>query len=163
MPRVKRGVTARARHKKVLRLVEGHSQSRSRHYRPAHESMMKSLMYAYRDRRDRKGDMRKLWITRINAAARAAGLTYSTFINGLKRAGVSIDRKMLAELAVNNTAAFAGISQVAKNGGNSNGDSLAALRESAQAQKSQAQNAPAAEGSTTADTDSSATTTASNE
>ena len=106
MPRVKRGMTARARHKKVLKLVEGHSQSRSRHYRPAHESMMKALMYAYRDRRDKKGDLRELWITRINAATRAAGTTYSRFIAGLKRAGILVDRKMLAEMAVNNAPDF---------------------------------------------------------
>lgn len=133
MPRVKRGVTARARHKKVLKLVEGHSQSRSRHYRPAHESMMKSLMYAYRDRRDRKGDMRQLWITRINAAARAAGLTYSTFIAGLKNAGILVDRKMLAELAVNNAPAFANLAGVAK-GGPADTNALAGLRASQEMQ-----------------------------
>ncbi len=117
MPRVKRGVPARARHKKVLALTEGHWGTKHRLYRRAHESMMKSLWYAYRDRRDRKRDMRRLWIARINAGARQGGLTYNSFINGLKKAGVTIDRKMLAELAVNDSSAFDRLIETAKAAG----------------------------------------------
>ena len=106
MPRVKRGVPAHARHKKVLNLTEGHKGSNRLLYRRAHESMLKSLAYAYRDRRDRKGLMRRLWIARINAAARLAGLTYSRLIAGMKKAGIELDRKVMAEMAVNNIAAF---------------------------------------------------------
>lgn len=106
MPRVKRGVTARQRHKKVLKLTKGQWGSKSRLYRRAHEAMLKSLSYAYRDRRARKADFRRLWITRINAAAREAGITYGRLIEGLKRAGVEIDRKVLAELAVSDSTAF---------------------------------------------------------
>lgn len=97
---------AHARHKKVLNLTEGHKGSKRLLYRRAHESLLKSLAYAYRDRRDRKGDMRRLWIARINAAARLAGLPYSKLIAGLHKAGIELDRKMLAELAVNDSAAF---------------------------------------------------------
>ena len=100
MPRVKRGVTAHRRHKKVLALTKGHRATKHSLYRRAHESMLKSLSYAYFHRRERKGDMRRLWTSRVNAAARARGITYSQFINGLKRAGVEIDRKMLADMAV---------------------------------------------------------------
>ena len=114
MPRVKRGVTARQRHKKVLKITKGQWGSKSTLYRRAHEAMLKSLSYAYRDRRARKGDMRRLWITRINAAARQADFTYGRLINGLKRAGVDIDRKMLAEIAVSDNAAFTKLVEVAR-------------------------------------------------
>jgi large subunit ribosomal protein L20 len=114
VPRVKRGVPAHARHKKVLNLTEGHKGTKSTLYRRANESMMKSLWYAYRDRRDRKRDMRRLWIVRINAGARAAGMTYGNFMNGLKRAGVEIDRKVLADLAVNDSSAFNRLVETAK-------------------------------------------------
>jgi len=117
VPRVKRGVPARARHKKVLKLTEGHKGTKSTLYRRAHESMMKSLWYAYRDRRDRKRDMRRLWIARINAAARQGGLTYARFMNGLKKAGVIIDRKILADLAVNDFSAFSRLIETAKAAG----------------------------------------------
>jgi large subunit ribosomal protein L20 len=114
LPRVKRGVPAHAKHKKVLNLTEGHKGSNSLLYRRAHESMIKSLAYAYRDRRDRKGLMRRLWIARINAATRLAGMTYSTFIAGMKKAGIELDRKVLAEMAVNNVAAFNAVVEKAK-------------------------------------------------
>ncbi len=106
MPRVKRGVTARKKHKKVLELAEGHRNARNRRLRVARESVMKALSYAYRDRRNRKRDMRSLWIMRINAAARMHGLTYSQLIHGLSLAGVAVDRKVLADLAVYNGAVF---------------------------------------------------------
>jgi len=114
LPRVKRGVTARARHKKVLNLTEGQWGARSRLFRRANEAKLKSLWYAYRDRRDRKGDMRELWIVRINAASRAAGLTYGRLIEGLNKAGVALNRKMLAELAVSDIAAFNQLVDTAK-------------------------------------------------
>ena len=117
MPRVKRGVPARARHKKVLNLTEGHKGTKSTLYRRAHESMMKSLFYAYRDRRDRKRDMRRLWIVRINAGARLGGLTYGRFMYGLKKAGVAVDRKILADLAVNDMSAFTRLVETAKTAG----------------------------------------------
>ena len=116
MPRVKRGVPARQRHKKVLKLTAGQRGTKHALYRRANEALMKSLFYAYRDRRDRKRDMRRLWIQRINAAARQQGLTYSRFISGLRVAGVEIDRKMLADLAVQDAAAFARLAEVAKAG-----------------------------------------------
>jgi len=114
MPRVKRGVPAHKRHKKVLGLTRGHWGARHRLYRTAHESMLHALAYAYRDRRNRKRDFRRLWIQRINAAARLNGITYSRFIAGLIKAKVSIDRKILAELAVNDAGAFAQLAQLAK-------------------------------------------------
>jgi len=114
VPRVKRGVPAHARHKKVLNLTEGHKGTKSTLYRRAHESMLKSLAYAYRDRRDRKNDMRRLWIVRINAGVRAAGMTYGQFMNGLRKAGVIIDRKVLADLAVNDSSAFGRLVETAK-------------------------------------------------
>ena len=117
MPRVKRGVTAHARHKKMLNLTEGHKGTKRTLYRRAHESMMKSLLYAYRDRRDRKRDMRRLWIVRINAGARLSGMTYGRFINGLKKADVMIDRKILADLAVNDSSAFSQLVETAKAAG----------------------------------------------
>ena len=114
MPRVKRGVTSRQRHKKVLKITKGQFGSKSRTIRRSREAMLKSLSYAYRDRRDRKADFRRLWITRINAAARQGGITYGRLIEGLKRAGVEIDRKMLAEMAVSDTAAFNRVVEVAR-------------------------------------------------
>ncbi len=106
MARVKRGVTARQRHKKVLELTKGQWGTSHRLYRRAHEAMLHSLSYAYRDRRDRKGDFRRLWIARINAAARLAGVSYSAFMNGLKQAGIDLNRKMLADLAVKDPNTF---------------------------------------------------------
>ncbi len=114
MARVKRGVTARARHKKVLDLAEGFSGTHRRLFKPANEAVMHSLAYAYRDRKQRKGDMRSLWIARINAAARQNGLAYSQFMHGLKTAGVDINRKMLAEVAVHDAAAFTSLVELAR-------------------------------------------------
>ncbi len=114
MARVKRGVAAHRRHRKVLAQVKGHYSTNNRLYKRAHESMMHALQYAYRDRRVRKRDMRRLWIIRINAAARINGIAYSRFIQGLKAAGVVVDRKMLADLAVRDAAAFSAIADVAK-------------------------------------------------
>jgi len=106
MPRVKRGVTARARHKKVLAQAQGFRGRRGNVFRIAKEAVMKAGQYAYRDRRAKKRVFRQLWIARINAAAREFGLTYSQFANGLKKAAIDIDRKVLADLAVNDKAAF---------------------------------------------------------
>lgn len=106
MPRVKGGVVTHRRHKKILKLTKGHRGSRHALYRRAHESMLHALYYAYCHRRERKGDMRRLWIVRINAAARAGGLSYSQFIDGLKKADVKIDRKSLAEMAINDRVSF---------------------------------------------------------
>ncbi|HZB97870.1 MAG TPA: 50S ribosomal protein L20 [Candidatus Sulfotelmatobacter sp.] len=114
MARVKRGVTARARHKKVLKLAEGLSGSHHRLFKAANEAVMHSLAYAYRDRRQRKGDMRALWIARINAAARQNGIAYSRLMHGLKSAGVEVNRKMLADLAVNDPPAFNRLVEVAR-------------------------------------------------
>ena len=109
MPRVKRGVTARARHKKVLALAKGYRGRRGNVYRIAKQAVMRAGQYAYRDRRTKKRVFRALWITRINAATREHGLTYSRFINGLNRASIALDRKVLAELAVNDKPSFAAI------------------------------------------------------
>jgi len=106
MARVKRGLHGRKRRRTVLDRAKGFRGARSRRYRIANESVMHAMRYAYRDRRARKGDFRKLWITRINAASRAEGLSYSRFINGLKRAEVEVDRKVLADLAVRDPDAF---------------------------------------------------------
>ncbi|MBI2934063.1 MAG: 50S ribosomal protein L20 [Chloroflexi bacterium] len=114
MPRVKRGVAAHRRHKKVLALTKGHRATKHTLYRRAHESMMKSLAYAYAHRRERKGDMRKLWISRINAGVRLAGMTYGRFIQGLTLAGVAVNRKMLADLAVKDGAAFGQFVELAR-------------------------------------------------
>lgn len=114
MARVKRGVTAHAKHKKVLAQTKGHYGANNRLYKRAHESMMRSLAYAYRDRRNRKRDFRRLWIVRINAASRLNGMSYSTLINGLNKAGVKVDRKMLADLAVREPEAFAAVVSTAK-------------------------------------------------
>jgi len=114
LPRVKRGVTAHRRHKKVLALTKGHRATRHSLYRRAHESMLKSLSYAYNHRRERKGDMRRLWILRVSAASRAQGLTYSRFMDGLKKSGVEVNRKMLADMAVREPEAFANLVTIAK-------------------------------------------------
>jgi large subunit ribosomal protein L20 len=107
MARVKNSVKTRARRKKVLKLAKGYYGRKSTNYRIANQAVMKSLVYAYRDRKQRKRDFRKLWITRINAAARNNGMSYSKFINALKKNGISINRKMLAEMAVSDSAGFA--------------------------------------------------------
>ena len=109
MPRVKRGVTARASHKKVLDAAKGYRGRRSRVYRVAKQAVMRAGQYAYRDRRNKKRVFRALWITRINAATREHGLTYSKFINGLKKAEIALDRKVLADMAVTDKPAFAAI------------------------------------------------------
>ena len=114
MPRVTGGTTTRQRHKKVLKLTKGHRATKHSLYRRAHESMLKSLSYSYQHRRERKGDMRRLWIARINAATRLNGLSYSRFIQGLGIAGVALDRKVMAELAVSDPAAFSQLVSVAK-------------------------------------------------
>lgn len=114
MPRVKRGVTARARHKKVLALAKGYRGRRKNVYRVAKQAVMKAGQYAYRDRRQRKRQFRRLWIARINAAARMYGLSYSKFMNGLKKAAVEIDRKVLADIAVFDQNTFAQLVEKAK-------------------------------------------------
>jgi large subunit ribosomal protein L20 len=114
MARVKRAVNAQKKRRTLLETASGYRGQRSRLYRKAKEQMLHSLNYAYRDRRARKGDFRQLWITRINAAARANGMTYNRLIQGLKLAGVEVDRKILAELAVSEPAAFAGIVEIAR-------------------------------------------------
>ena len=116
MPRVKRGVTARARHKKVLDLAKGYRGRRSTVFRIAKEAVMKAGQYAYRDRRAKKRVFRALWIARINAAARSGGITYSRFMNGLKKAHIEVDRKVLADLAVMDKPAFAQFVEQAKAG-----------------------------------------------
>jgi large subunit ribosomal protein L20 len=114
MPRVKRGVTAHARHKKVLNEAKGYYGARSKVYRVAKQAVVKAGQYAYRDRRQRKRAFRALWIQRINAAARMNGLSYSRLMDGLNKAGVEIDRKMLADIAYDDEAAFASIAEQAK-------------------------------------------------
>lgn len=106
MPRVKGGTVTHRKHKKVLELTKGHKATRHSLFRRAHESMLHALSYAYEHRRERKSDMRRLWIVRINAAARAEGLSYSQFMDGLKKANVEINRKELAEMAVNDPSSF---------------------------------------------------------
>src|SRR5437762_13422560 len=114
MARVKRGVAAHKRHKRLLRQAEGRRGTRSKLVRPAREALFHALVYAYRDRRQRKRDMRRLWIERINAASRANGLPYGKLIAGLKAAGVEVDREILADLAVRDATAFAAIVETAK-------------------------------------------------
>ena len=114
MPRVKRGVTTHRRHNKVLALTKGHRATRHSLYRRAHESMLKSLSYAYFHRRERKGDMRRLWILRINAASRAQGLTYGQFMDGLRKSGVTLNRKILADMAVREPESFTNLVTIAK-------------------------------------------------
>ncbi len=113
MARVKGGVHAKKNHKAVLKRAKGHYGNRSRTFRSANESVMHSMQYAFRDRRARKGDMRRLWIQRINAACRLNGTSYSRFIAGLKGAGIEVDRKMLADLAVRDAAAFSALVKTA--------------------------------------------------
>jgi large subunit ribosomal protein L20 len=114
MARVKRSANAQKKRREVLAQASGYRGQRSRLYRKAKEQVTHSLVYAYRDRRARKGDFRKLWIQRINAAARAEGMTYNRFISGLKAGGIEVDRKILADLAVNDPSAFAALVEVAK-------------------------------------------------
>lgn len=114
MPRVKNGVVSHKRHKKILKLAKGYRGSKSKLFRVANQQVMKSLVYAYRDRRVRKRDFRKLWITRINAAARTNGISYSRLMNGLKKAGIEINRKLLADMAINDTNSFGRLVETAK-------------------------------------------------
>ncbi|CAA0110910.1 50S ribosomal protein L20 [BD1-7 clade bacterium] len=114
MARVKRGVVARRRHKKVLKQAKGYYGARSRVFRVAKQAVIKAGQYAYRDRRQRKRQFRSLWITRINAASRANGISYSQFINGLKKANITLDRRVLADVAVHDKEAFAAIVSKAK-------------------------------------------------
>src|SRR5213596_3358391 len=114
MPRVKRGTKSRRRHKKILKLAKGYVGGRRKQYRQARSTVEKGLTYAFRDRRVRKRDFRSLWIVRINAAARENGTTYRSLIAGLKKAGIEIDRKMLADLAVKDPAAFTEVATIAK-------------------------------------------------
>ena len=114
MPRVKVGVTAHRRHKKILKLAKGYKGSKSKQFKKANETVMKALYYARRDRRAKKGNFRRLWIARINAAARTNGISYSRLVCGLTKAGVKVNRKMLADLAISDAQAFAKIVAVAK-------------------------------------------------
>ena len=114
MPRVKTGVTAHRRHKKILKLAKGYKGSKSKQFKKSNETVMKALYYARRDRRAKKGVFRRLWIARINAAARANGISYSRLIAGLTKAGVEVNRKMLADLAISDANAFAQLVAVAK-------------------------------------------------
>jgi large subunit ribosomal protein L20 len=114
--RVKRGVAARAKHKKILNAAKGMQHYRTRSFRMAKQGVIKALRYAYRDRRNKKRDLRALWITRINNAAREYGMSYSKLINGMKKQGIGLDRKVLADLAVNEPAAFKAIVEAVKKG-----------------------------------------------
>ena len=114
MPRVKRAVSAHKKRRTVLNRAKGYYGAKSRSYRAAKEQVQHSLQYQYRDRRNKKREVRRLWITRINAAARINGLSYSVFMNGLKKAGVELDRKVLSDMAINDPAAFTAITEVAK-------------------------------------------------
>ena len=114
MPRVKSGVTAHRRHKKILKLAKGYRGAKSKQFKKANETVMKALYYARRDRRAKKGEFRKLWIARINAAARMNGISYSRLINGLTRAGVEVNRKVFADLAVHDEKSFAQLVAIAK-------------------------------------------------
>lgn len=115
MARIKRGIMTHKRHKKLMKQAKGYRGARSRHYKVAHEAVMHALAYAYRDRRHRKRDFRRLWIMRINAAARLNGTTYSRLVAGMKQAGIEIDRKMLADLAVRDPKAFSDVVATAMN------------------------------------------------
>ncbi len=114
MPRVKTGTTRRARHKKILKLAKGFYSGRRKHFRKAKEAVEHAMQYAYRDRRQKKRDFRRLWIVRINAACRLNGMSYSTFINGLNKAGITLDRKILADMAMNDASSFATVVASAK-------------------------------------------------
>lgn len=115
MPRSKSSVVSRNRHRKTLKLAKGYRGSKSKLYRIAKQQLLKSLTYAYRDRKNKKREFRKLWIARINAAARINGLSYSRLMNGLKKGGIEVNRKMLADMAVNDSTSFTQLVQVAKN------------------------------------------------
>ena len=114
MPRAKTGVVRRKRHKRILKLAKGFYQGRSRHFRKAKEQVERSMQYAFRDRKQKKREFRKLWIIRINAACRLNDMSYSQFINGLKKAGIELDRKILADMAMNDAAAFTSLVASAK-------------------------------------------------
>jgi large subunit ribosomal protein L20 len=114
MPRVKTGVVRRRRHKKILKLAKGFYSGRRKHFRKAKEQLERSLVYAFRDRKQKKREFRKLWIIRINAACRLNDMNYSSFINGLKKAGIELDRKILADMAMNDAAAFSAVVEAAK-------------------------------------------------
>ena len=114
MPRVKTGIVRRRRHKKVLKAAKGFYSGRRKHFRKAKEQLERSLVYAFRDRRQKKRDMRSLWIVRINAACRLNDINYSRFMNGLKMAGIELDRKILADMAMNDAAAFSSVVVSAK-------------------------------------------------
>ena len=114
MPRVKTGVVRRRRHKKILKLAKGFYSGRRKHFRKAKEQLERSMMYAFRDRKQKKREFRKLWIIRINAAARLNGMNYSTFMNGLSKAGIELDRKILADMAMNDAAAFTAVAEASK-------------------------------------------------
>ena len=114
MPRVKTGVVRRRRHKKVLKLARGFYSARHKHFRKAKEQLERSLVYAFRDRKQKKREFRKLWIIRINAACRLNGMSYSVFMNGLKRANIELDRKILADMAMNDAKAFSALTTQAK-------------------------------------------------
>ena len=114
MPRVKRAVTAKKKRRTVLTRAKGYYGNKSRSYRAAKEQVQHSLQYAHRDRRNKKREIRRLWITRINAAARLNGMSYSQFMNGLKKAGVTLDRKVLSDLAITDSASFSKLAEVAK-------------------------------------------------
>jgi large subunit ribosomal protein L20 len=114
MARVKGAIRTRARHKKILKLAKGYFGAKSKLFRMANQAVMKSLVYAYNDRKLKKRDFRKLWIARINAASRINGLSYSKFMNGMKKAGINLNRKVLADMAVNDAVAFAQLAEKAK-------------------------------------------------
>ena len=114
MPRVKTGVVRRRRHKKILKLAKGFYSGRRKHFRKAKEQIERSLVYAFRDRKQKKREFRKLWIIRINAASRLNDMNYSTFMNGLKKAGIELDRKILADMAMNDAAAFTALATSSK-------------------------------------------------
>ena len=114
MPRVKTGVVRRRRHKKILKLAKGFYSGRRKHFRKAKEQIERSLYYAFRDRKQKKREFRKLWIIRINAAARLNGMNYSSFMNGVHKAGIELDRKILADMAMNDAAAFTAVAEASK-------------------------------------------------
>ena len=114
MPRVKTGVVRRRRHKKILKLAKGFYSGRRKHFRKAKEQIERSLVYAHRDRKQKKRDFRRLWIVRINAASRINGMNYSTFMNGLHKSGIELDRKILADMAMNDAAAFSAVAAASK-------------------------------------------------
>ncbi|MCK9455293.1 MAG: 50S ribosomal protein L20 [Sulfurimonas sp.] len=114
MPRVKTGVVRRRRHKKILKLAKGFYSGRRKHFRKAKEQLERSMYYTFRDRKQKKRDFRKLWIIRINAACRLNGMNYSTFMNGIHKSGIELDRKVLADMAMNDAAAFSAVAEASK-------------------------------------------------